>query len=186
MSVGFPKGMALTVVKPFLPVFGGIEYCVRQVGRLFARTRMMRLYPGKRTLCAWSTIIKYPERIQMGNDVWLGSCVSLGAAGGMVLEDRIRISHGAFIETAGLTMTGDVPYEHVSRPIHIERGVWIGAYAVVLGGVRIGRQAVVAAGAVVTKDVPPDAIVAGVPARVVGRRPATGQATESEGPGQEH
>jgi len=51
------------------------------------------------------------------------------------------------------------------RPIHIEDGVWIGSRAVLLPGVRIGHGAVVAAGAVVTRDVPPDVLVAGVPAR---------------------
>jgi acetyltransferase-like isoleucine patch superfamily enzyme len=55
----------------------------------------------------------------------------------------------------------------VFRPIAIEDGVWIGSRAVVLPGVRIGRGAVVAAGAVVTRDVPPNALVAGVPARLV-------------------
>lgn len=174
MSVGFPKGIALAIVKPFLLLLAGVEYCARRLGRLFGRARMMRYYPGKRTLCDGSAIIKYPERIEMGNDVWIGSAVSIGAQGGIVLEDLVRISHGAFIETGGLTMRGEVPYEHVSRSIHIERGAWIGAYAIILGGVRIGRQAVVAAGAVVTKDVPADAVVAGVPARVVGQRPGTG------------
>lgn len=50
-------------------------------------------------------------------------------------------------------------------PIHIGRNVWIGANAVVLPGVSIGDGAVVAAGAVVTKDVPPCTIVGGVPAK---------------------
>jgi maltose O-acetyltransferase len=56
-----------------------------------------------------------------------------------------------------------------SRPVVIEDHVWIGAKASVLRGVRIGRGAVVGTAAVVTRDVPPFAIVAGVPARVVGR-----------------
>ena len=57
-------------------------------------------------------------------------------------------------------------------PTKIGRDVWIGANAVILGGVTIGDGAVVAAGAVVTKDVEAGAIVAGVPAKVVKRRPA--------------
>jgi maltose O-acetyltransferase len=51
------------------------------------------------------------------------------------------------------------------RPICIEDGVWIGSHAVILPGVRIGQGSVVAAGAVVTRDVPPHALVGGVPAR---------------------
>jgi acetyltransferase-like isoleucine patch superfamily enzyme len=52
--------------------------------------------------------------------------------------------------------------------IHVGRGSWIASGAIVIGGVRIGEHAVVAAGAVVTKDVPDHAIVGGVPARIIG------------------
>ena len=54
-----------------------------------------------------------------------------------------------------------------TTPVVIEDDVWIGANAVVLPGVKIGNHSVVAAGAVVTKDVPPHSIVAGVPAKVI-------------------
>lgn len=54
-----------------------------------------------------------------------------------------------------------------TRPVVIEDDVWIGANAVILPGVTIGRHAVVAAGAVVTKDVPPCTVVGGVPAKVI-------------------
>jgi acetyltransferase-like isoleucine patch superfamily enzyme len=64
--------------------------------------------------------------------------------------------------------------DHVMAPVTIGDDVWIGAHAVVTGGVEIGRGAVVAAGAVVTRDVPPHAIVGGVPAMVIGERSAAG------------
>lgn len=57
------------------------------------------------------------------------------------------------------------------QPIHIDHGVWLGARCLVLPGVTIGAGAVVAAGAVVTRDVPPNTVVAGVPARVVKELP---------------
>ncbi|MFN3410425.1 MAG: acyltransferase [Limisphaerales bacterium] len=56
------------------------------------------------------------------------------------------------------------------RPVVIEEGVWLGAGVIVLKGVRIGARAVVGAGAVVTRDVPPGAVVAGVPARQIRQR----------------
>jgi acetyltransferase-like isoleucine patch superfamily enzyme len=62
-------------------------------------------------------------------------------------------------------------------PIHVEDDAWIGAGAIVFPGVTIGRGAIVGAGAVVTKDVPPHAIVAGVPARLIRRL-----AVEDDGP----
>jgi acetyltransferase-like isoleucine patch superfamily enzyme len=55
----------------------------------------------------------------------------------------------------------------IARPIVIERNVWIAAGAIIIGGVTVGENAVVAAGSVVTKDVPPNTLVAGNPARVI-------------------
>jgi acetyltransferase-like isoleucine patch superfamily enzyme len=117
-----------------------------------------------------TTAFKYPERIQMGDHVLVGPYATIGAMGGITIEDHVRISQGAFIETASLSLGEPLPYPHVARSITIGRGAWIGANAMVLGGVTVGEQAVIAAGAVVTKDVPPDTIVAGVPARPVGQR----------------
>jgi len=59
--------------------------------------------------------------------------------------------------------------KHVSGPIRIEDGAWIGAGAIILAGVTVGRKAIVGAGAVVTRDIPPYAIAAGNPAKVIGR-----------------
>jgi acetyltransferase-like isoleucine patch superfamily enzyme len=55
----------------------------------------------------------------------------------------------------------------VAKPIMIERNVWIGAGATIIGGVTVGENSVVAAGAVVTKDVPPNTLVGGNPATVI-------------------
>lgn len=55
----------------------------------------------------------------------------------------------------------------MSKPIHIEDNVWIGCKAVILKGITVGEGAVVAAGAVVTKDVPSGSLVAGVPAKII-------------------
>ena len=69
------------------------------------------------------------------------------------------------------TINHDLIPEHRSdnlpSPVHIGRNVWIGSHATILPGVSIGDNAVVAAGAVVTKDVEPNSIVGGVPAKVL-------------------
>ncbi|RDI25536.1 DapH/DapD/GlmU-related protein [Lentzea flaviverrucosa] len=86
--------------------------------------------------------------IEIGDDVMIGPAVSLISSGHPVgPEERRR----------GVT----------SAPIRIGRNVWIGASAMVLQGVTIGEDAVVAAGAVVTRDVPARTLVAGVPAVVL-------------------
>jgi len=87
----------------------------------------------------------------------------------IVIGDNVRISPGAVIVTYGL----DVNITKDSRPhipygdIVLEDNVWIGANSTVLGDVTIGKNSVVAAGAVVTKDVPPNCIVGGVPAKII-------------------
>ncbi|MGW6445050.1 DapH/DapD/GlmU-related protein [Lentzea sp. NPDC055074] len=86
--------------------------------------------------------------IEIGDDVMLGPNVSLVSSGHPLEPDRRR---------TGIT----------AAPIRIGRNVWIGASAMVLQGVTVGEDAVVAAGAVVTRDVPVRTLVAGVPAVVV-------------------
>lgn len=112
--------------------------------------------------------------IRIGNDCSLRNGVIVFGAGGVRIDDDCRLATGvvliAFnhrfddpgvpIRTQGITKVG----------IHVCEDVWIGARAIVLDGVTIGRGSVVAAGAVVTRDVEPFSIVAGVPARLVGKR----------------
>ncbi|MGB9707413.1 MAG: acyltransferase, partial [Microgenomates group bacterium] len=64
----------------------------------------------------------------------------------------------------------DANFKAIEAPVYIEDYVFIGPRAIILPGVKIGKGAVVAAGAVVTKDVPPFAIVGGVPAKIIGER----------------
>lgn len=119
-------------------------------------------------VCHWNADLKYPENIYLGEGVVIGVNASLGAHSPIHIGNHVRISKEVQIETAGLDFLTDLPpYRHVSKPIVIEDGVWIGARAMVLGGVRIGANAVVAAGSIVTRDVPPRTIVGGVPARLL-------------------
>lgn len=142
----------------------------RLKGKIMSRAH----FPGKRTILDGTTILKHPDRIDMGVDVWVGSQVSLGAMGGLKLGDKVRISHGSFVETGNTDFSKEPHYPHVSKPIEIGAGTWVGAHAIILGGVTIGEGAIIAAGALVTKDVPADTVVAGVPAKPIGRRPGSG------------
>lgn len=99
----------------------------------------------------------------------LNHYVHILASAGIVLEEGVWVANHASLVShshpADVEYIGD--HEPVKKPIYIEKHAWIGTHAVILPGVRLGRSCVVAAGAVVTRDVPPYAIVAGVPARVV-------------------
>lgn len=106
--------------------------------------------------------------------VSLNARVSLdGGAAGIHIGEGSRIATGATLYAFdhGLDPGRPVRSQPVtSRGIRIGRDVWVGARAGITDGVEVGDHAVVAMGAVVTRDVPPWAIVAGVPARVVGDR----------------
>jgi maltose O-acetyltransferase len=93
----------------------------------------------------------------------------LGASAPIVLGDHVRLSKGVVIETAGLDFRAAPPYCHRAKPITIGHGVWLGAGAIVLGGVSIGDHAVIGAGTVVTRDVPQRAVVVGAGTQLRGR-----------------
>jgi acetyltransferase-like isoleucine patch superfamily enzyme len=115
----------------------------------------------------------------------VGARANIGA--GCVLYASGRLEIGADTMLAALCYIGgghyatrgrlDVPMAQQSEPgrgVVIEEDCWLGAGVIVIDGVRIGRGSVVGAGAVVIRDVEPYSIVTGVPARVTGRRDATG------------
>jgi len=114
--------------------------------------------------------------IRIGRRVWLGPYVVIYGQGGVEVGEQTLISMHCTILSSnhGVPPIGklirDTPDE--LRPTKIGRDVWIGANAVILGGVTIGDGAVIAAGAVVNRDVEVGAVVAGVPARRIKSRHA--------------
>jgi len=111
--------------------------------------------------------------LTIGNDTYIGEHNNIRAAGGMItIGDKCLLSQGtALIASNHGTLRADFirdqAWDTAKVGITIEDDVWIGCNAVVLPGIRIGKGAVIAAGSIVTKDVPGYAIVAGVPARVM-------------------
>lgn len=106
---------------------------------------------GSRSLIGEACILRGQGGITIGDDVFLAPLVQMLAVN-HIYDDTSRP-----ISLQGITAQGIV----------VEDGAWIGGGAIILDGVRIGRNAVVGAGAVVTKDVPPYSVVTGNPARVV-------------------
>jgi len=112
-------------------------------------------------VCHWSTTVKYAERVKLGKGIIMGPYCTIGAHAGIELGDDVHLSEGVVIETGGLDFSGPPPFPHISKPIKIGAGTWLGTKSVVLGGVTIGEGAIIGAMTVVAKDVPPFAIVVG-------------------------
>jgi acetyltransferase-like isoleucine patch superfamily enzyme len=110
--------------------------------------------------------------IRIGARAFIGESVVIRGQGGVTIGDSVLVGPAAQI------LAVDHSFGNPSLPVMdqgitgqgivVEDGSWIGAGAIVLDGVRVGRGAVVGAGAVVTRDVPPQAVAVGSPARVVG------------------
>jgi maltose O-acetyltransferase len=109
------------------------------------------------------------SRLEIGNDCFLNDGCRFDVSAPVTIGDRVFFGHDAAVLTATHEM-GDHDRRAgrtVSAPVTIESGAWVGARATILGGLRIGHGSVVAAGAVVTRSVPPNTLVGGVPAVVI-------------------
>ena len=114
--------------------------------------------------------IRSPYRISIGSHTHVNKNVLLdGRGASLIIGDNVDIAQEVNIWTMQHDYN-DPQYLSVGKPVVIEDYVWIASRATILPGVKIGRGAVVASCAVVTKDVPPLAIVAGVPAKIIGSR----------------
>ena len=114
-----------------------------------------------------------PVTVVRGNSVKIGKNVVVMnnalfmAAGGITIEDNVLVA-----ANAQLISNNHALYDHAvltCKPVHLKRNCWIGAGATILPGVTVGENAVVGAGAVVTKDVEDNTVVGGNPARTIYR-----------------
>jgi acetyltransferase-like isoleucine patch superfamily enzyme len=106
--------------------------------------------------------------ISVGRNVFINQNCTFYDLGGLDIADDVMIGPNVSLITSGHPLEPSRRRDGVTaRPIAIERNVWIGAGAIIVGGVTVGENSVVAAGAVVTKDVAPDTLVGGNPAKVI-------------------
>jgi acetyltransferase-like isoleucine patch superfamily enzyme len=109
--------------------------------------------------------------LHVGEDCFLGDECLLDLAEGITLERQVTLAERVLVLTHTNVGYHDHPlqahFPAMAAPVVIEQGSFVGASATLLPGIRIGARSFVAAGSVVTADVPPGALVAGVPARVV-------------------
>jgi acetyltransferase-like isoleucine patch superfamily enzyme len=108
------------------------------------------------------------DGIRVGRNVFVNQNCTFYDLGGIDIADDVMIGPNVSLITSGHPLK---PSERraatIGKPIAIEKNVWIAAGATVIGGVTIGENSVVAAGSVVTRDVPPNSLAGGNPARVI-------------------
>lgn len=120
-------------------------------------------------------IIEPPFYCTYGKNIYIGDYVYLNHSCTIIDNNKVCIGDHVMIGPCVQIYTAAHPIQagpriqgwEVAKPITIEENVWLGGAVVLLPGVSIGRNAVVGAGAVVTRDVPPNTVAAGNPARVI-------------------
>ena len=111
--------------------------------------------------------INYGKHTKIGKNVFINfDCVFLDL-GGIIIEDNVLIAPKVSLLSEGHPTSIDDRHSLIPKPILIKKNAWIGANATILPGVTIGENSVVAAGSIVSKDVPDNSIVGGIPAKFI-------------------
>lgn len=109
----------------------------------------------------------FGKNITIGRNVFINAGCKFQDQGGIFIDDGALIGHAVVLATLNHDMDPAKRQQLHPAPIRIGKNVWIGANSTICPGVSIGDNSVVAAGAVVNRDVPQDVIVGGVPARII-------------------
>lgn len=107
------------------------------------------------------------KNIEIGENVFINMCCKFQDQGGITIGDGALIGHNVMIATLNHSQDPAHRGDMIPLPVHIGKKVWIGANATILPGVTIGDNTIIAAGAVVTKDVKANTIVGGIPAKFI-------------------
>ena len=109
----------------------------------------------------------FGKNISVGEDVFINACCHFQDHGGVTIGDGCQIGHNVVFATLNHGIKPEERKHTIPAPIVLGKNVWVGSNSTILQGVTIGDNAIVAAGAVVTKDVPANTVVGGVPARAI-------------------
>lgn len=111
--------------------------------------------------------INYGRHTKIGKNVFINFNCTFLDLGGITIEDNVLIAPKVSLLSEGHPISPESRQSLIPGLIHIKKNAWIGAGATILAGVTVGENAVVAAGAVVSKDVPDNTIVGGIPAKII-------------------
>lgn len=111
--------------------------------------------------------INYGKNTTIGKNVFINFDCTFLDLGGIIIEDSVLIAPKVSLLSEGHPVSPDQRHSLVPGHIHIKKNAWIGANATILPGVTIGENAIVAAGAVVSQDVPDNTVVGGIPAKII-------------------
>ncbi len=109
----------------------------------------------------------YGQNIKVGKNVFINSGCCFQDQGGIEIGNDVLIGQQVVIATINHDFNPEKRSNMLPAPVKIGSRVWIGAHATILAGVTVGDNSIVAAGAVVTKDVPANTVVGGVPAKII-------------------
>ena len=145
-----------------------------QIGLRYALLKSIAKYVGSNVRISEDVYILNADNISFGSNVSIWPMTYIEGSGIVIIGNDVSIAHSVTIMSEEHKYEKrDVPIKDqgkVFSPVIIEDNVWIGAKAIILSGVTIGAGSIVGAGAVVTKDVPRNSIVAGVPAKTIKTR----------------
>lgn len=134
--------------------------------------RLLLARVGRNTFFDYNVYVKFPWLVEIGDEVSINRGVEFypDFQGGhkIVIGNDVRIAPHVRFYASGHNLA-DIS-QHLGKAIIVEDHVWIGAQAIILPGVVIGHNAVIGAGSVVTDDIPPWSIAAGVPAQIIKTR----------------
>lgn len=143
----------------------GAYHSMPEVRDLFARLFGIPVDPSFRVFPPFYT--DFGKNITVGKNVFINACCHFQDQGGITLGDNCLVGHNVVFATLNHGFAPEERQSMLPAPIVVGRNVWIGSNSTILQGVTIGDNSIIAAGSVVTKDVPANAIVAGVPARFI-------------------
>lgn len=136
-----------------------------QIRELFSNLIGQDIDEGFRLFPPFNT--DYGQNIKMGKNVFINSGCCFQDQGGIEIGNEVLIGQQVVIATINHDFNSEERSNMSLEPVKIGNRVWIGAHATILPGVTIGSGAIIAAGAVVTKDVPENTVVGGVPAKII-------------------